>query len=60
MATTEGSCSTIPLPDTYTSVLAVPRSIPMSRDKEKRLKRPTVVYAPTIQIFLTMFDRSLT
>jgi hypothetical protein len=29
-ATTEGSDTTIPLPPTYTSVLAVPRSIAMS------------------------------
>jgi hypothetical protein len=30
-ATTEGSETTIPLPPTYTTVLAVPRSIAMSR-----------------------------
>ena len=31
-ATTEGSCNTMPLPDTYIRVLAVPRSMPMSRE----------------------------
>ena len=32
MATTEGSLMTMPLPRTSTSVLAVPRSMPMSRE----------------------------
>ncbi len=36
-ATTEGSFRTIPLPLTYTSVLAVPRSIAMSRPMNDRL-----------------------
>ena len=31
IATTEGSCSTIPLPCIYTSTVAVPRSMPMLR-----------------------------
>jgi hypothetical protein len=34
------------LPVTYTNVLAVPRSIPISLDKEKRLKKPTRFFAP--------------
>ena len=38
MATTEGSWSTMPLPDTKISVLAVPRSIPISRENWKRRK----------------------
>ena len=33
MATTDGSLMTIPRSRTWTSVLAVPRSIPMSREK---------------------------
>ena len=33
IATQEGSLMTIPLPRTLTSVLAVPRSIPMSSEK---------------------------
>src|SRR5215211_5243782 len=36
MATTEGSLMTIPLPRTSTSVFAVPRSIPMSRDRSPK------------------------
>ena len=32
IATTEGSLMTMPLPRTSTSVLAVPRSMPMSRE----------------------------
>ena len=41
IAITEGSSKTIPLLDTYTNVLAVPRSIPMSRERLKRLRKPT-------------------
>ena len=33
MATTEGSLMTMPLPRTFTKVLAVPRSTPMSSEK---------------------------
>ena len=32
-ATTEGSLITTPFPETWTSVFAVPRSMPMSREK---------------------------
>ena len=39
-ATTEGSCSTMPLPLTYTRMLAVPRSMPMSLEKKAKLKSP--------------------
>src|SRR5437588_4163051 len=35
-ATTEGSLRTIPRPRTWTSVLAVPRSMPMSLDQRPR------------------------
>ncbi|CCH68097.1 hypothetical protein RINTHH_19420 [Richelia intracellularis HH01] len=35
------------MPDTYTKVLAVPRSIPISRDNENLLKIPTLPFAPT-------------
>ena len=43
-ATTEGSSKTIPLLDTYTKVFAVPRSMPISRERLKRLKKPTVLF----------------
>ncbi len=36
IATTLGSLITIPRPRTWTSVFAVPRSIPMSREKRPR------------------------
>src|SRR5882724_6045775 len=42
IATTEGSSRTIPLPRTYISVLAVPRSIAMSSEKYPR-KKPNIL-----------------
>ena len=38
MATTDGSLMTIPRSRTWTRVLAVPRSIPMSREKRPRIR----------------------
>ena len=38
MATTDGSLMTIPRSRTWTSVFAVPRSIPMSREKKPRIR----------------------
>src|SRR5262245_48035287 len=40
MATTDGSLTTMPLPRTRTSVFAVPRSMPMSR--ERKPSRPFI------------------
>ena len=42
MATTDGSLMTIPRSRTWTSVLAVPRSIPMSREKRPRIRSSMV------------------
>ena len=42
MATTDGSLMTIPRSRTWTSVLAVPRSIPMSREKRPRIRSSIV------------------
>ena len=43
MATTEGSLSTMPWPRTWTRVLAVPRSIPMSEDQIPRTLSRTLI-----------------
>ena len=43
MATTDGSLMTIPRSRTWTSVLAVPRSIPMSREKRPRIRSSMVL-----------------
>ena len=37
IATTDGSCTTTPRPFTKTSVLAVPKSIPMSRENPRSM-----------------------
>src|SRR4030081_1445199 len=43
IATTEGSLRTMPWPRTCTSVLAVPRSIPMSEDQSPRTESITLI-----------------
>ncbi len=46
IATTEGSLIIIPLPRTYTKVLAVPKSIPMSEEKTPKILLTTTYYLP--------------
>ena len=43
MATTEGSLHTMPLPLTYTSVLAVPRSMAMSFENQPMIVLMNIV-----------------
>ena len=47
IATTDGSLITIPRSRTWTSVLAVPRSIPMSREKRPRRRSSMVRAGPS-------------
>ena len=43
IATTEGSCKTTPLPDTCIRVLAVPKSMPISRENLNLLKITIII-----------------
>ena len=47
MATTDGSLITIPRSRTWTRVLAVPRSIPMSREKRPRIRSSMLGAGPS-------------
>ena len=46
IATTDGSFSTMPRPRTYTSVLAVPRSIAMSYDRNENMRLKIDIIVP--------------
>src|SRR6056297_1901324 len=57
-ATTEGSLITIPLPRTYTRVLQVPKSIPISVEKAS-VKRLNAIYTTPPGIFLESISSSI-